>query len=153
MANPRVTTPADFESLSGQTLGVSDWLEITQERIDRFAEATGDRQWIHTDPQRARRESPFGATIAHGYLTMSLMPMLLAQVVKIDARMLVNPGVERLRLREPVRCGDRIRMHVEVLAVRALPGGGARVRFGVRFEIEGRRRPAALGEVLMACYP
>ncbi len=146
---------SDLEALRdivGRELPPADWLTITQQRIDRFAEATDDRQWIHTDPERARRESPYGTTIAHGHLTMSLMPMMLAQIIQVQARMLVNPGVERVRLRAPVKCGDRVRMHAKLTALRTVPGGGVRARFRVSFEIEGESRPAAFGDVLLVYY-
>ena len=142
--------PEALRAYEGKELGTSDWLEITQERIDLFAEATNDKQWIHVDPERAAAESPFGTTIAHGHLTMSLTPALLAQIIEVQgARMIVNPGVERVRLRNPVRCGDRIRMHATLKALRTIPGGGLRGTLSVRIEIEGQKRPAAFGELLL----
>ncbi len=153
MANPRVISDLEtLESLVGQDLGHADWLEITQERIDLFAEATGDNQWIHCDPERAKTESPYGTTIAHGHLTMSLAPMMLQQIIQVKAKMLVNPGVERVRLRTPVKCGDRIRMHASLKSLRKLPGGGIRATLAMRFEIEGEKRPAAFGDVLLVYF-
>lgn len=147
----------DLESLKtlvGTDLGVSDWLEITQERIDTFARATGDDQWIHVDPERAARESPFGTTVAHGHLTLSLAPTLLAQIARFDgARLLVNPGIERMRLRAPVRRGDRIRMRAHLKQLRELRGGAIRVTLTLRFEIEGSAKPAAFGDALLVLYP
>jgi acyl dehydratase len=144
----------DLRPLVGTELGVSDWLEITQERIDLFAEATGDKQWIHVDRERARRESPFRTTIAHGHLTLSLAPALLAEIFEVKgASMLVNPGVERMRFRAPVRCGDRIRMRAELKKLRELPGGALRGTIHIHFEIEGQQRPAAFGDALIVYYP
>lgn len=138
----------------GKKLGASDWLEITQERIDLFAEATGDRQWIHVDPERAKRESPFGTTIAHGYLTLSLAPYLFGQIVEVkNTRLTVNPGVEHMRLRAPVRCGDRLRLHATLKDLREIPGGAMRATIGLHFEIEGQSRPAAFGDAALVYYP
>ena len=143
-----------LKTLVGTELGVSDWLAITQQRIDLFAEATEDRQWIHVDPERARRESPFGTTIAHGHLTLSLAPALLAQVIEVKgASMLVNPGVERVRFRTPVRCGDRLRLRATLKKLRELPGGALRATVTIVFEVEGQRRPAAFGDALIVYYP
>lgn len=143
-----------LKTLVGTELGASDWLAITQQRIDLFAEATEDRQWIHVDPERARRESPFGTTIAHGHLTLSLAPALLAQVIEVKgASMLVNPGVERVRFRTPVRCGDRLRLRATLKKLRELPGGALRATVTIVFEVEGQRRPAAFGDALIVYYP
>jgi acyl dehydratase len=136
----------------GEKLGTSDWIEITQQRIDLFAEATGDHQWIHVDAERARRESPFGTTIAHGHLTLSLAPMLLTQILAVEnVRLIVNPGIEHIRLRSPVRCGDKIRMHATLKDLRNVPGG-VRATMSVSFEIEGQRKPAAFGDMLLVYY-
>jgi len=151
----RTVTPdiASLESLEGVELGPSQWIEISQERIDAFADATGDDQWIHTDPERARRESPFGGTIAHGHLTLSLAPRLLRDILEVKgARFLVNPGIERVRLRAPVRAGDRVRMRATVTKVREVRGGAIRANLHLVFEIEGEKRPAAFGDVLLVLY-
>ncbi len=138
----------------GKELGVSDWLPISQERIDLFAEATGDHQWIHCDVERAKRESPFGGTIAHGHLTASLAPHLLSQIVEVKgARMLVNPGIEKMRFRSPVRSGSNLRMRAELKALRDLPGGALRATVRIYFEVEGEKRPAAFGDALLVYYP
>jgi len=145
---------AELDRYLDQELGVSEWHEITQERIDAFARATGDEQWIHTDPERARADSPFGGTIAHGYLTLSLAPMLMAEIIEVaDARFLVNPGVERLRLRSAVPCGARVRMRATLRRVRYLPEGRARVRIHLAFEVEGSNRPCALADANIVYYP
>jgi len=141
-----------LRALVGKKLGSSDWIEITQQRIDRFAEATGDHQWIHVDVERARRESPFGGTIAHGHLTLSLAPMLLRQILAVESvRLIVNPGIEHIRLRSPVRCGDKIRMHVTLKDLRNVPGG-VRATMSVSFEVQGQRKPAAFGDMLLVYY-
>ncbi len=129
-------------------LGVSDWVEITQERIDAFADATGDHQWIHCDPARAQRESPYGGTIAHGYLTLSLGPALLEQIVTIeDMKTAVNTGSDKVRLSAPVPAGAKIRMSARIKDARELPAGGVRVTMALRFEIEGVAKPACLANV------
>jgi acyl dehydratase len=138
----------------GKELEASDWIEISQEQIDAFAAVTGDDQWIHTNPERARRESPFGGTIAHGHLTLSLAPRLLRDVLEVKgARFLVNPGIEKVRLRSPVHAGDRVRMKVTVTKVREIKGGAARATLHMVFEVEGEKRPAAFGDVLVVLYP
>jgi len=143
-----------FKSLVGEKLGPSAWTEISQERIDAFATATGDDQWIHTDPERARRESPFGGTIAHGHLTLSLAPRLLRDILEVKgARLWVNPGIERVRLRSPVHAGQRVRMEATVTKVREIKGGAVRASLHMVFEIEGQKPPAAFGDVLVVLYP
>jgi acyl dehydratase len=138
----------------GKKLGTSDWLLMTQERIDLFAEATGDKQWIHVDPERAKRESPFGTTIAHGHLTLSLAPYLFSQIVQVKgARMMVNPGIEHMRLRAPVRCGDRLRLHATLKDLRDIPGGAIRATITMQFEVEGQSRMAAFGDAALVYYP
>jgi acyl dehydratase len=145
---------ASLRSLVGKELGTSDWIVMSQERIDAFAAATGDDQWIHTDPERARRESPFGGTIAHGHLTLSLAPRLLRDILEVkEARFLVNPGIEKVRLRSPVRAGDRVRMRATLLRAREIRGGALRATLHMVFEIEGEKRPAAFGEALLVLYP
>jgi len=152
MASLVLPNVAALRELVGKKLGSSDWIEITQRRIDLFAEATGDHQWIHVDAERARRESPFGTTIAHGHLTLSLSPMLLTQILEVqNVRLIVNPGVEHIRLRSPVRCGDKIRMHVTLKELRNVPGG-MRATMSVSFEIAGQKKPAAFGDMLLVYY-
>jgi acyl dehydratase len=137
-----------LKEIEGRSLGFSDWVPISQERIDAFAAATDDHQWIHTDVDRARRESPWKSTIAHGYLTLSLVPMLLAQLLEIrGVKTAINTGIEKLRLSAPVPAGSRLRMAAEVHRVRALPSGGLRVSFSVRVEVEATARPALLANV------
>ena len=132
----------------GESLGHSDWLEITQERVDLFADATGDHQWIHVDVERGAT-SEFGGTIAHGFLTLSLMPTLLPQVVVISGfSAALNYGLNRLRFPSPVRVGSRIRLAVVLAAAEAVEGG-MQVTYSLTFEIEGQEKPACVAEVLI----
>jgi acyl dehydratase len=151
--HPRVVEGADeLRALVGQFLGYSDWIEIDQERVNRFAEATGDHQWIHVDPDRAARESPFGGTIAHGYLTLSLGPALLPTVVQITGFDLgVNYGSNRVRFTSPVRVGSRLRLGVTLASVEDIPNGVQTCR-QLQFETEGSDRPACVAEVVGRRY-
>jgi acyl dehydratase len=155
MADPLVIPDVNgLRDWVGKKLGTSDWLEMSQRRIDLFAEATGDKQWIHVDTERARRESPFGTTIAHGHLTLSLAPFLFGQIVEVKgARMIVNPGIEHMRLRAPVRCGDRLRLHATLKDLREIPGGALRATLTLHYEIEGQDRLAAFGDAALVYYP
>ena len=149
MAQIVVSSYKEWKALEGKSFGVSDYLEIDQQRINRFAEATGDFQWIHLDVERARRESPFGSTIAHGYLTLSLLPPLLAQIVETrNSRMTVNYGVENLRFGQPVPTGGRVRLLADVMEVKDLRGI-TRVRIGVRMELENEKKPVFTGSILL----
>jgi acyl dehydratase len=140
-------TLAELERSAGRELGTSDWHDITQAQIDRFAEATGDHQWIHVDPEAAAN-GPFGTTVAHGYLTLSMLPMLLGEVVSVtDAVMGVNYGTEKIRFTSPVPSGSRVRLHARL--VRADRRGPSVVwTVGVQVEIEGMEKPALVGEVV-----
>lgn len=134
---------AGFANAEGDVLGTSDWLEIDQARIDTFADATGDHQWIHVDAERAA-DGPFGATIAHGFLTLSLLPPLLNQLYRVDnVRMAVNYGLDKVRFMAPVRVGSKIRLTARVLAVTPLEGA-VQATFESTFEIEGSEKPAAV---------
>jgi acyl dehydratase len=138
----------------GQPLGPSEWIPVSQERIDAFADATEDRQWIHTDPERASLESPWKGTIAHGYLTLALTPHLLARILHIDGcSSAVNTGLEKLRLSAPVPSGSRVRMRAEISDVRDLPRGGVRVTFAVRIDVEGATRSALRANVNYVYFP
>lgn len=138
----------------GRELGVSGWLAVDQDRIDRFAEVTGDRQWIHVDAERARRESPYGTTIAHGLLTLSLLPALRAEVgiVPDGVARVVNYGYDRIRFLSPVRSGARIRARVVLSAVEE-KGGGVLLRTANTVEIEGEDRPALVADALTLLLP
>lgn len=146
--NTIIKSVSDLRDFVDVELGVSDWVEITQQRIDAFADATGDHQWIHCDPDRALREAPYGGTIAHGYLTLSLGPALLEQIVTIeDMKIAVNTGSDKVRLSTPVLAGSKIRMSARIKDARELPTGGVRASLALRFEIEGVVRPACLATV------
>lgn len=148
---PSVAAIADHV---GTDLGVSDWITIEQAQIDAFAQATGDRQWIHVDVERAERESPFGGTIAHGYLTVSLASALLPKLVVVEkSSQVVNYGIDKLRLKEPVRAGSRLRLGGTIKAVRMLPNGAARTTLALRWEVEGARRPVCVGEAVFVYFP
>lgn len=137
----------------GEEVAVSDWLEVTQERIDRFAEATGDRQWIHVDPARAAAESPEGTTIAHGFLTLSLVSALLRQAITVGRiRMAINYGVNRVRFVSPLPAGSRIRGRFTLAAV-GEAGGGIQVTWSVTVEREDRDKPCCVAEWLVRYYP
>ena len=137
----------------GKEIAVSDWMVITQERIRQFAEATEDRQWIHVDEERARLESPYGANIAHGFLTLSLLGYLLKQTVTLprDLRWTVNYGLNRVRFPAPVRAGARIRARVALAALKELPDCTEAV-FGLTVEVEGSEKPCCVAEWILRYY-
>ena len=136
---------AELESHVGQEMGVSDWHSITQEQINLFAAATLDHQWIHTDPARAQVESPFQATIAHGYLTVALLPYLWQQIVTIEnLKMQVNYEIENLRFNQAVTVNSQVRLRAALLSVANLRGI-AKARLQVTLEIEGVKKPAYIG--------
>src|SRR5215469_18476501 len=123
-----VATPQDLKKHIGETLGPSDWLTVDQAMIDKFAEATGDHQWIHVDVERAKKEMPGGKTIAHGYLTLSLIPMLSHQISHInDVKRGINYGCNRVRFTSPVPAGARVRARSKLLAADPMDGGGVRL--------------------------
>jgi acyl dehydratase len=137
----------------GQEVGVSDWLEVTQDMIDRFADVTGDDQWIHTDVDRCRRESPFGTTIAHGFLTLSLLSCLHRDSVRVEGggKMGINYGLNRVRFVSPVRVGSRIRTHSKLAALEDFPGG-VQATWQINVELEGSDKPALVAEWLTRMY-
>ncbi len=145
-------TPADLKPAVGQHLGYSDWLEISQERIDQFADATDDHQWIHVDPERAK-QGPFGACIAHGYLTLSLVNRFLPQIVEVRGiSMGVNYGANRLRFPAPVPVGARIRGGAELVEAEDVKGG-VQATIRVTVEIEGSQRPACVVDTISRYFP
>jgi acyl dehydratase len=150
-----VRTIEELRELVGQELGVGPWLEITQERIDAFAEVTGDHQWIHVDPARAQA-SPFGGTIAHGYLTLALLPLLSRETdgvqLELDPRMSVNYGLNRVRFISPIRVGRRIRARVTLVRLEAVAEGVYQLTHQRTVEIEGEQRPALVAETLTRLY-
>ncbi len=146
-------SPAALKEAVGQHLGHSDWLEITQARIDQFADATGDHQWIHVDPDRAK-DGPFGSTIAHGYLTMSLVNLFLPQIVEVRGiAMGVNYGADRLRFPAPVPVGSKVRGSAELIEAEDAKGGAVQAKIRVTVEIEGGDRPACVVDTLSRFYP
>jgi acyl dehydratase len=143
---------AGLRDLVGQHVGYSEYAEVTQEMVNQFADATGDHQWIHVDVERARKESPFGGPIAHGYLTLSLAPRLVPQVIKIEGMKLgVNYGCDKVRFPSPVPVGARLRAGVEVVEVSDV-ADGAQVKMRVTFECEGAQKPACVAETLSRFY-
>src|SRR5918911_2747745 len=117
-------SPEDMRAAMGTELGVSGWVAVTQARIDAFAEATGDLQWIHVDPERARRESPYGTTVAHGYLTLAMLPVFIYDVIRLDGvRQSVNYGSNRVRFPAPVPAGSRLRGRIRLAAAEPMEGG------------------------------
>lgn len=143
---------AGLKALEGQHLGYSDYLEVTQERVNQFAEATGDFQWIHVDPEKAK-DGPFGGTIAHGYLTLSLGPMLAPQVMKATGfRMGVNYGCGKVRFPSPVPVGAKLRLGVEIKEIEELAEGAAQCTYVYTFEVEGASKPSCVSEVIVRMY-
>ena len=144
---------SDLKDHVGTDLGVSSWATIDQDRIDEFARATGDFQWIHTDPERAKAESPFGGTVAHGYLTISLAAGLLPELLEVEnCSRILNYGIEKLRLKEPVPVGSRLRVGGSLKHVREIGSDGARVTYAVFWEVEGARRPVCRADVVYVYF-
>ena len=150
---PRILNGStELKAAIGEHLGYSDWMEITQERVNQFADATGDHQWIHIDVERAKKESPFGGPIAHGYLTLSLAPVLLPQVVITTGfSMGVNYGANKVRFMSPVPVGAKLRMSATVLSVDDI-AGGVQTTYKLTFEIEGAAKPSCVAEVIFRAY-
>lgn len=147
-----IQTLEDLKSLVGQEVAVSDWIEISQERINTFAEATGDHQWVHVDVERAKRESPFGGPIAHGFLTLSLLPKLMENAIKMtDVKMGLNYGLNKVRFPAPVLVGSKLRGRFKLLEVEDITGG-AQVIFEVIIEREGSDKPGCVAESIMRRY-
>jgi len=145
--------PGALEQLAGREIGVSGWLEVTQDRIAQFAEATEDRQWIHLDRSRAERESPFGATVAHGFLTLSLISRLMQEVVQIRGglRMTVNYGLNRVRFPTPVTAASKIRGRFSLESFKALADCVEAV-WGVSVEVENSDKPCCIAEWVIRYY-
>ena len=138
----------EFESYLGKELGVSGWHTITQEQVNQFADATIDHQWIHTDPERAKSEGPFGGTIAHGYLTMSLLPYFWHQIADVqNLKMQINYGIENFKFGQAVLVGSRVRLKAKLPAIINLRGI-TKATIAVEMEIEGLAKPAYTGEVV-----
>ena len=144
-------TLADLSSMIGKHLGHSNWHTIDQDQINRFADATGDHQWIHVDAERAKA-GPFGTTIGHGYLTLSLVPIFVFQLLKVEgAKLVVNYGLNKVRFPAPVPAGSRVRMGAEVAGVEPV-AGGVQVTLSASFEIENQPKPACVAEILFRYY-
>ena len=144
--------PADLQEKVGQHLGYSDWLEITQDRVNQFAEATGDFQWIHVDVERAKT-GPFGGPIAHGFLTLSLAPGLLKDVWQVrGAKMGVNYGLNKVRFPSPVPVGSKVRAGAALKEVTDVGGGGVQLVLEATFEVEGADKPACVAELVFRYY-
>ena len=143
-----IKTHAEFEAYLGNELGTSGWHHVSQQQIDQFAEATIDHQWIHTDPERAKNESPFGNTIAHGYLTVSLLPYFWHQIADVqNLKMEINYGIENMRFGQPVLVDSNVRLIARLAAIVNLRGT-TKATIGVTMEIEGQKKPAYVGEVV-----
>lgn len=137
----------ELEKLIGSELGISDYHQFTQEQINLFADATLDHQWIHVDEEKAK-EGPFGSTIAHGYLTVSILPHLWNQIVDVqNLKMQVNYGIEKLKFNAPVKVNDKVRLHAWVVDAKNLRGV-TKATIGIKLEIEGGRKPAYEGEIV-----
>jgi acyl dehydratase len=142
----------ELKSLAGEHLGYSDWLEVTQDRVNQFADATGDHQWIHVDPERAK-DGPFGGPIAHGYLTLSLGPMLAPQIATVSGvKMAVNYGCGKVRFPSPVPVGSKLRLGVEVAEVEMIAAGQAQVTYRYTFEVDGAPKPSCVAEVIVRFF-
>jgi acyl dehydratase len=148
MSKTVITSFDDLEKLIGKELGVSDYHTFTQEQINLFADATIDHQWIHVDQERAKTESPFGNTIAHGYLTLSILPHLWNQIVEVNnLKLQVNYGIEKLKFNQPVLVDSKVRLAAKLVSAVNLRGI-TRANIGVKLEIDGNKKPAYEGEIV-----
>lgn len=152
MKSTRFTGIDDARSKLGQEIGLSDWMLIDQERVNVFARVTGDEQWIHVDAERAKRESPFGGPIAHGYLTLSLLAKFAGECIDVEGiKLAVNYGLNRVRFASPVKVGSRVRARFVLAQVDDITGG-AQVVWQVTIEIEGQEKPACAAEMVVRWY-
>lgn len=143
----------EAKTLSGRDLGTSSWYEVTQERINTFADATDDHQWIHVDPERAEKESPFGGPIAHGFLTLSLAVPMWTELLDVEGvRTKVNYGLDRVRFISPVKAGSRVRMAATIVEVTEVGGEGIQLVVDQTIEVEGAEKPAAVTRSLYRFY-
>ena len=142
----------ELKEYLGAELGTSDWHLVTQKEINLFADATGDHQWIHVDVERAKRESPYKGPIAHGYYTLSLTPVLMAQIFEVtEKKMGINYGAEKVRFPAPVPVGKKVRMKASLASIQDIEGG-VQANFQVTFEVEGQPKPACVAEVVYRYY-
>jgi len=146
-----IASVEELKGLIGQEVVVSDWVGISQERVNLFAEATGDHQWIHLDVERCRKESPFGGTIAHGFLTLSLLPMITQSAITMRAKMGVNYGLNKVRFMAPVPVGSKVRGRMTLQEVEDIQGG-AQVTWKVTIEREGSDKPVCVAESIARHY-
>jgi acyl dehydratase len=148
-----VEYPRDLKQHVGRELGPSDWIVVDQPMIDKFADATGDHQWIHVDVERAKRDLPGGKTIAHGYLTLSLVPRLAATLVRVEKRRHgINYGSNKVRFISPVPAGARVRLRQRIANVEDVPDNGVRITSEMTVELEGQARPALVAETISVQY-
>jgi acyl dehydratase len=153
MSSTTTTTLAELPALKGQELGVSEWFEVTQDRVNTFADATDDHQWIHVDPARATAESPFGGPIGHGFLTLSLFVPMWSQILTVtDAAMGVNYGLNKVRFPAPVPVGSKIRLTATLLDVEEVKGGAVQLTVAGVIEREGSDKPVCVLESLTRIY-
>ncbi|MDB5396397.1 MAG: MaoC-like dehydratase [Rhodospirillales bacterium] len=146
-------SPAELGASLGQTFGPTEWLVVDQDRINKFADATGDRQWIHVDPERAKT-GPFGSTIAHGFLTLSLTNLFLPELIEVHGiSMGLNYGLNKIRFPAIVPAGSRIRAKSELISVENLAGGAIQSIFRITVEVEGGTKPACVAEAISMWYP
>ena len=152
MVQTIIDKPGDLMGQESLKIGPSDWMDMTQERVNTFAEATGDHQWIHVDVERAKK-GPFGAPIAHGYLTLSLAAKLMPEILEIKGmKMGINYGTDKVRFLNPVKVGSRVRGHGEFLEIKEVPGG-YQSTLRVTIEIEGEEKPACVVDTISRYYP
>jgi acyl dehydratase len=152
MAKLIINSYNEFATYVGKELGTSDWLQVDQDRINAFADATLDHQWIHIDPERAKEESPYKSTIAHGYLTLSLLPHFWGQIIQVNnLKMMVNYGMDKMRFGKPVLVGSRIRMTTKLDSIEDLRGI-SKVGIAFNIEIEGEKKPALQGIATFLYY-
>jgi acyl dehydratase len=149
----RLANLAELGKLVGQSLGTSAWLPVEQQRINTFADATDDHQWIHVDPERAKAESPFGGPVAHGYLTLSLIIPMWAQVLEVESvTTAINYGLNKVRFANPVPAGGRVRLNATLKQYEELPKGGVQVTIDGVIELEGSERPAVVVEAIYRMF-
>jgi acyl dehydratase len=152
MAQRTIQNLDELRKMVGQEVGVSEWHPVTQEAINMFADATLDHQWIHVDPERARRESPFRGPIAHGYYTLSLAPYLMANIMAVkETKMGVNYGLNKLRFTSPVPIPSKVRMRATLAGIEEIKGG-VQATFNLQFEVEGKEKPSCVAEAIYRYY-
>ncbi len=152
MAKRTIQNLEELRKMVGQEVGVSEWHPVTQEAINMFADATLDHQWIHVDPERARRESPFRGPIAHGYYTLSLAPYLMANIMAVkETKMGVNYGLNKLRFTAPVPIPSKVRMRATLAVIEEIKGG-VQATFNLQFEVEGKEKPSCVAEAIYRYY-